>query len=274
MRKDHHKVITERERRGSGNKYHDYRHTKGQKAINDEDFYDFEESDVTQESPKLIEPMRRPYKQYYMEKEYSDMTSGIKGFVRKNVGRKWDDVFSEFCAEYDQRSVLTKHLFQHLKQHVCTKVFEKEDGLYVHTRWHVKPLAKSWEEYYVDPKDGILKHNDQFVSWRQQRNQYNKPKPNKTETRCVVDKFHEYHKINGTWFLVTFVELPGNRVLASSYSYYRNRTNYYYATEYPDRYDILEKKVVSGKRYAASKRTASKKEIRDHQLNVVDDLAA
>lgn len=275
MRSDHHKVICERQRRGSGKKYHDYRHVK-ETAINDEIFDDFEENDINIESHKLSEPMQRPYKQDYNEKEFSDMNSGIRGYIRKSVGRKWDDVFSEFCEIYDQRSILTKHLFQHMKSLVCTKVVEKDNELYVHARRKVSTLAKSWEEYYVDPRDGILKINSDYVDWRHNRRLYNQARQEERDkNQKVVDRLHEYHLIDGTWFLVTFVECPSKRVLTSSYSHYRDRINYYYADEYPIKYDILKKETVSGKRYAASKRTASKKEIRDYQLNKsVDSIAA
>lgn len=271
--KRHDKLIVERQRRGSGNKYHDYRHIKGN-AIND-DFFDFEEDDINMAAPRLLEPMRRPYKQYYAEKEFSDFTSPIKGFVRKNVGRKWNEVFSEFCAEYDQRAIINKHLFDHLKQNVCRKVYEVNGELQVRTRWQVKPLKDSYEEYYVDPRDGILKRNNDYADWKQHRREYNlKAQQERDKNRKVVDRFHEYHLMDGIWFLVTFIELPGERVRTSTYSYYSKRANYYYAVEYQLRYDILKKEVVSGKRYAASRRTASKKEIRDFHLNEPIEIAA
>jgi hypothetical protein len=266
--KRHDKLICERQRRGSKNKYHDYRHVKGI-AMNDNVFLeDFEEDDITMVAPKIIEPMDRIYRQRWANKEFSDFTSPIKGFIHKNLGRKWDDVFSEFCAQYDQRAIINKHLFLHLKQNVCRKVFEVNGELQVRDQYRVSTLEKAYEQFYVDPRDGILKENKDYVHWKVHRRNYNnKAQIERNKTIRVIDKFTECHLINNIWFKIKFIEREGYMKLHERVSAYNpNRVSRWYVLTFPPVHDVLTS-VSTIARVATTKTTASKKEIRDFKLN-------
>lgn len=274
MRRDHHKLICEKGKSGNY-EYHDIRHAKRIASSND-DFYEYEDGDEAIVAAPHKESIKRCYNSYYITKEFTDNVNPIRGFVRKNVGRKWDDVYSEFCDIYDQRSVLTKHLFQHLKQYVERKVLVHNDELMIRTRWRgLQPLEEAYIDYYVDPRDGILKclHTPSYKSFNRQRKHDHEQELLKTIR--PVDKLTEYHLINGTWFKVKFIEQMSYKELAEySPRYSRRYAHRYWVTKYPVRYDVIKKDYVGEQRVAISKHTASKKEIRDHKLNKPVELAA
>lgn len=269
MRRDHHKLICEKERHGSSNKFHYVRHKKNfLAASNDWEWEEIEEDDeITFRSTQRIS-MKRPYKIDESWKELTDFISPLQGFVRKNVGRVWNDVFSEFCAQYDQRSVLTKHLFQHLKGFVERKMVEREDGqLYSMSRYNGwRSLEEGYEQFYVDPRDGILKENPHYRSWRQTRKEYHRAAvESRKRTIRDVDNLTELQLINGTWFKVKYAyKIPyltsciSTRPDGSTYTYSITRYNY--------EYDPSTPKHHSWERIQVSKTTLSKKQLRDYGI--------
>lgn len=273
MRKDHHKLICEKERHNSHAKYHNIRHAKFN-ASNDDPF-DFEEGDDQIQGSSRSESMKRHHKwNWWSEKSFNDFTSPIYGYIRKNVGRIWDNVYSEFCAEYDQRSVLTKHLFSHLRGQICTRVVARNDELWIYNRYRgIEPLSKSYYEFYVDPRDGILKLNNDYKYYKtKERERRKQLEIERSKTRRIVDKFTEHHLINGVWFEVKFVERDGQQKhLVCQLGKTNNPRYYTYSRiEYRYMYDVLLKTASDQKRVAVSKRTLSKKELRDYELTTCE----
>lgn len=269
MRNDHHKLICERQRSGSGSSYRDIRHDKNE-AMNDE--WWLEEVEDLEEDDKLIHTtnkkvsMRKTYKSRWINKSFNDHINPIRGFVRKNVGRKWDDVFSDFCAVYDQRAVLTKHLFQHLKWSIERNLVVKDDKLFTRSRRSgLEPIEESWTEFYVDPRDGILKRNSQHKKWTQIRKQYRAAEEAKrTENKIIIDKLTELQCIDGTWFKLTFAYMEPYQITIDVPN--AERPYSYQATRYRPIYDASVKPLYGWERRQMSKRTLSKKELRDHGL--------
>lgn len=269
MRNDHNKLICERERRGNYVKYHHIRHLKEDAAINDAewDLEHWDDIDDEIQTSSRATSMTKEYRSRWKDSEFNDFGTPIRGFVHKNVGRKWDDIFSEFCAQYDRRAIINKHLFRHLLDIVERKVIIIDDELHIRSRWRCETLKEAYVDYYVDPRDGILKRNPDARYWKQVRREREKEMADeKAKTIRVVDKLTEHHLINGTWFEVKFVERIGARKLTNYTNYYRKRVTGYYVTEYPYQYDVVLKKNVDTKRVAISKRTLSKNELRDYGI--------
>lgn len=86
-------------------------------------------------------------------KEFTDFLSPLRGAIRKNVGRKWDAVFSEFCRVLDRRSLSGYHIWTHLIQEVQTKTF-LENGVVMEQLpyWG----SRAVDGFYVHPMTGIL----------------------------------------------------------------------------------------------------------------------
>jgi len=151
------------------------------------------------------EGMRRPWLQGYGElKGFSDVLGPLWGYLRKSVGRPWNDVWSEMCAHLDLRSVQGFHIKSH--------VFSHYQGVALHVRMvrgtpYVPHSHGRWEPYsglYVDPGTGLLCSRAESQ---------HTPSPPAPSWRKEIDSTHQLHFIHGAWFLVTLAPLPSDRTV-------------------------------------------------------------
>jgi len=77
--------------------------------------------------------------------ELGDRLSPLYRWLESNCGRPWDDVYSEFCAVTDRRSIRGHHLWTHL------------DG-YVNWGQHYPIWWRRWTSFYMD-EEGILQQD-------------------------------------------------------------------------------------------------------------------
>lgn len=147
MRKDMHKVIVEQERYDGGGLGRQSRNSgRGRskfRADSDPDSYVGPET-----NRKLV------YKYEY--KSFRDHLSPLYRFLKQNVGRPWDKVYSEVCSQADARSVTGYHLRDHVHLYVCTdieaaeeKIATLRDGAF----WSTRTFGQS---FYVDAH-GLLR---------------------------------------------------------------------------------------------------------------------
>ena len=148
MRDDMFKVIVERPRRGVGyyrtlpNEYRAAKHFKLDYDFNVDDEYC---------SAKM--PMRHR-NLGWDGKELNENLNPLRRFVAKQVGRLWDDVYSEISAKLDASSTVKQHVRDHLKDFVNFKTYCTEDG----QRWaagRYGPTPIYYRDFFVDEK-GIL----------------------------------------------------------------------------------------------------------------------
>lgn len=207
MRKDLNKQLCERERHGSYKRFGDDRHVK---LFNDT------RGDELENMPSR-EPMKRRYQQGWREKDLNENLNPLYGLVRKNVNRPWNKVYSELCEVFDMKSVINKHILEHLFQMVELKTFIDDGGelMYRHTyRTGARPIKdEDGPEYYVHPTTGILLKNPHYVSWRQRRNKQAKEwrgGPKDTPLRKFISKTIELrrHTEDGPWFICEIEPMP------------------------------------------------------------------
>lgn len=111
-------------------------------------------------------------------KELGDRLSPLDGFLEANIGRQWDDVYSEICEHADPRTTRGYHLRQHVWNAVVPNNYDvghrrRYGPFFVHT-------------------DGTLQHEKPYV-----RARYRNP----NETPYVrVDEDHRYMKEKGFWY--------------------------------------------------------------------------
>jgi hypothetical protein len=203
MRSDLNKLLCERERHRSGDHFTNYRQLKAFDTSLDED-----------DGPNtpMKESMKRRYNAGWSQKELNENLNPLWGAVRKAVGRPWDKFYSELCENFDKRSVINQHILQHLFDKVETKdIFVGEDG----KLWDKGSyggaciLEESHCEYYVDPRDGILKFNKQKLT-NSQRTKIREAKFAAAEAKVkrVIDKENVLHLQNGVWFHYTLKDVP------------------------------------------------------------------
>jgi hypothetical protein len=150
-------------------------------------------------SPYLIKIRNRT-------KGLSDHISPLRRYLRSQVGRSWNDVYSELCLQLDTSTMTGQHVFQHVWDYVERHV-EIIDGIvyrkpYQDPRWD-RLDTKYGDRFYIDPDTRILC-------------QVRKKSKRTTQRPCdrlILDDYHQYRKLDGIWYLVTFKNLESDRAV-------------------------------------------------------------
>lgn len=271
MRDDLTKVLCEQPRSRSWDKYSNYRNLdKFERQYNDADDGDDGEP-FSGVGSGYRESMK--YRFGYDTKSFGEHLSPLYGLVRKNVGRKWDKVYSELKQAFDARSATGNHIFQHLYDQLAKPAetyIGEDDKVWVRYNYgNDKPIRESYYEFYVDPRNGILKRNLQHKTRRQvERQRVIEKEREQAKVKRVINTETELHNVNGVWFEVKFKTFGGTTKQTKFASTYGKRTYYRTETEYPLTFDVLEKRTVQKARVAVSKRTVSHKELKRYGLVV------
>lgn len=141
MRSDMANVVTERPRRGHGNPSKKW----GRRLRKDE--YDAEDHGPSRA------PIARRHQYGWNAKEFSDLLGPLRRYLRKQVGRPWDKVWSEITCSLDSRSLSGQHIFDHIQWEVVRHVWLGADGSLYHNRW---PGLVPVSGLYVHPSTGLL----------------------------------------------------------------------------------------------------------------------
>lgn len=157
MRDDMFKVIVERPRRGVGyyrTLHNEYRAAKRFKVNTycNPDLTGIE-YDVIDEFSSTKLPMRSR-NLGWDGKSLNENLNPLRRFIAKQVGRPWNDVYSEISAKLDTNSTVKQHVRDHLKDFVSIKTYKTEDGqIWVAGRYGPRPIYNN--DFHVD-ENGIL----------------------------------------------------------------------------------------------------------------------
>lgn len=143
MRADMHKVICESPRAGQ---YWARRFPRPQ--------IDFENT------PK-VEGIKRPHRN---KKWFGEHLGPLKRWLRSQVGRDWNEVYSEASQVIKPDSVVRAHIRFHMLEMVQRDTFIRDSEVWCITRrrWSesnempVSELGKRWHPFYVHPDTGLL----------------------------------------------------------------------------------------------------------------------
>ncbi|MBW4472344.1 MAG: hypothetical protein KME45_18365 [Stenomitos rutilans HA7619-LM2] len=177
-------------------------------------------------------------------KYLSDHLGPLRRFLRSKVGQPWNDVYSELCQRLDGSTMAGQHVLDHVQDYVERHV-ELINGI---------PCQKSRRQYrltqgyrfklYVHPETGILcdPAESSLTSIADPP-----PKPKWQTDTINLDAYHQYHKLDDIWYLITYQEIPATESV----------------------FDILYRVTVtrgqkgfSDRLYAASKHQCNKREIK------------
>ena len=141
MRKDMEKIITERERIGSSL-------PSPKTGLNirwngSEEDYDYDQK-ASMSWNRLVD-----------RKGFTDVLSPLYRWLDKQVGRPWNKVYSEICANLDKRKVTHVHVLDHLFQRIERNVFMGVDGQY-HARSSSFFSVSVVDGLYVHPRNGLI----------------------------------------------------------------------------------------------------------------------
>ena len=196
MRKDLAKCVTETYRSSAGSVEQIYKIKRGGRVRVHPD----PEHDYENEHGGFHSSSRNRQKG---DKSFGDKLGALRGNLHANVGRPWDDVFSEFCNVLDRRSNAGYHIWTHLQLEVSTKTFMHNGVVCEWPRGWVREPSPV-DGFYVHPVTGILEYKEpERINWR-----YWKERNRKKITIPVPgDEGWHYEQINGLWFRVKPMEV-------------------------------------------------------------------
>jgi hypothetical protein len=187
MRKDFLKVLCERERIR-----HKERSLKTGGKINPhQDFEDFDSGPSRLSSSKHKQESRCSHIGKGQKTEYKKHNFNyhiLDRWLEKQVGRAWDDVYSEFRAAFNHNTYVGNQ-FLRLRFLVEKNVVTIDGVPYESPRWGFP--QRPVDGLYVDG-DGILRYN--------KRERYTRPKPPVTRFDCT-DDISYYYLEDGLWYL-------------------------------------------------------------------------
>jgi hypothetical protein len=135
-------------------------------------------TDLSREDLDEIEAPRRGPKSNWKDKSFGDRLMPLYRFLEKNVGKPWDDVYSELCQRADKRSIRGFHLRQHVEQYVATNLGDP---------------YQQYSQFRVDD-NGILQRGYTYSKW--QRKSESDPDVKR------IDQNTELRRIDGVWYKI------------------------------------------------------------------------
>lgn len=197
MRSDMAKLLTEAERYGSS-----LPSVKWGKRLKYDPNSDYED-EITRAPMSRKGQGRHNKVGWYGGKELSDVLNPLYGYLRKQIGRPWDDVYSELCQNLDRRSVSGNHVFQHLWGFVERYCYVEDDVAYdnIAHRWIEKSTV---DGMYVHPETGIL--CEQLHPSRKQYEEKLRERTRQKEAEISfvkekrIDAFSAHKRIEGIWY--------------------------------------------------------------------------
>lgn len=220
-------------------------------------------------------------------KTFNDYLAPIRGFLRKSVGRPWDDVWSEISKHLKLGSTTQRHVLGHVFDYVEIHTIKQADGSITDSKG--QPI-RSWryDNFYVDPDTGLLCEVER------------KPSKNRWRWRPTFPVVR-FHRIDGIWYEVGYSRAPVIGVgwavsghvfstrekleewLAVNYDFYRGYVRevkrYGYASDVVVRDRMADFSRQYGREnshwldggtiYCSSKRQAGKKELRKFGLRTL-----
>ena len=192
MREDMSKVVIERPRLGHGLPSRKTR-LRIRRYDPDKEYDDL---------PSRVSGSRSKYIRSREIKYFSDLIGPLRRFLRKNVGRPWNLVYSEMREILDDRTVTGRHVFEHVEWEVETHALIGDDGELYKLEYgrRYQPIY----EFYVDPRTGLLCWSDNESSERRLRKLRKLERDAPEVNRVWLSINTCYAKLNGIWYFIEF----------------------------------------------------------------------
>jgi hypothetical protein len=257
MREDMYKVIVERPRRGKSG-----------------------DAAAARLRRDFDSPIRLGMRAGYGGRSLNENLAPLRRYLRAQLGRPWNKVFSEICAGIDRRNTVQQHIHQHIRDFIAIDVEVREGRLVdLANRWgYLRRDFGLSQELYVDPRSGLIRLNRQYRSWRQAAAEHRKHEAaDIAARRRIVGERTLLLLLDSIWFRVEVGVLPKDRIIENVIDGKSHRR-----VIAETRYDVVQHKTVSraspadlrqcmqlygsNDLYAVSKRQISRQEIKAHQL--------
>lgn len=146
MRDDMAKVVTERPRRGHGNKS---KKTTGRPIRRYDPAVDYDE-------PNRL-PVARNRQYGYNAKEFSELINPLKRYLRSCIGRSWKKVHSDLSRKLDRRSLSGLHIWNHLLAEIEIDCCIGSDRRVYSNNRKYSLGEHPVRGLYVHPKTGVIR---------------------------------------------------------------------------------------------------------------------
>ncbi len=146
-------------------------------------------------------PLREPISRGRGSKHLNENLAPLRRFLLRQVGRAWDRVHAEICANLRLTSAIQRHVLEHLEEFVARDVvMDGRRPLRARDRRPV--LASKWRDVvYVEPRTGLLRRAPGRVRTT--------PPPNRD--RVELPDGHQLQRLGGVWYHVTLLAMPQER---------------------------------------------------------------
>jgi hypothetical protein len=198
--------------------------------------------------------------------------SPLRRYLRAQIGRPWNKVYSEIASGIDRRNAVQQHVYQHIDEFIAVRVeWQNERLIDLGTRFRFFGSDNTLrQELYVDPRTGIIRCNKDYGSWRRKAvEERHKQQAEIDSKQRVLDADTHLRLIDGQWYEVKFAPLPPiveTEVNVKGRSVKRQRAE--------TGFDVVLKASISRlsctaegvrrSKYAVSKRQLSRKEIKKY----------
>jgi hypothetical protein len=175
-------------------------------------------------------------------KRLTDFLTPLKRFLRSNLRRPWDEVYSELCTGLDKRKATGLHIFQHLESMVERNCYLDDNGGARCVRYGDQEVIG----FYVHPRTGLLLEAPRKSNRQRARRRLEAEPVN----RVLLNNNSAYQKHEGIWYRVRL-----RRFVVSTY---KSETEFF---------DIFLKRNVKlsfGETWlAVEKKQCNRKELKD-----------
>ncbi|MFA6211300.1 MAG: hypothetical protein WC714_17835 [Candidatus Obscuribacterales bacterium] len=203
--------------------------------------------DLGQGQDATHQSMNAPWRHNRKEKRIH--LAPLRRFLRAQVGRPWNDVYSDVCHTFKGVVSNGDRLTNYIDWDVELNVRVREsDGELITERGY----SVGGNTLYVHPESGIL-----TLSPTSARRRY-KRKPR--FEMVSIDNEHKLVNIDGLWYVVTLATIPGDEVSERPFDVVLGRAAFAGDIKYSWDNDFHH--TWGGCRYAAQKRQANSREIR------------
>jgi hypothetical protein len=225
-------------------------------------------------------PTRLGTRAGYGYRSLNENLAPLRRYLRAQVGRPWDKVFSEICANIDRRNTVQQHIHRHIRSFIAVDVGYR-DGQWVdlsNRRAFLPGGSGIYQELYVDPHTRLIRLNKDYESWRQSAaKRRQREEAEIAARRRTLNERTFLLLLDDVWFRVEVDVLPNNRYIEEVINGEARR-----CVVAEPRYDVVLRRHISRamsdelrecKRlygsddlYAVRKRQISRREIKMHGL--------
>jgi hypothetical protein len=128
----------------------------------------------------------------------SDNLAPLYRWLHSKVGQPWDNVYSQLCQKLNTKSTISQHVLQHLWD--CVEPHAEIINGVVYAKHKLNyPLTsnRSRLTFYVHPETQI------FCLAPQRQ----KPQPEAQDDVVIVNRYQQYRRLDGIWYLVSFKDV-------------------------------------------------------------------